>query len=165
MNAQFNNIGLIVGQIAGHLRDSGTRLAVAESCTGGWIAKVLTDLPGSSAWFEYGFVSYGNNAKASMLGVDAMLIEQHGAVSQEVAEAMAHGAANAAGADWSLAVTGVAGPDGGTRAKPVGTVWFAWRDPRGTVDSDRQCFAGNRDGIRRATVAHALSGLFDRMRQ
>jgi nicotinamide-nucleotide amidase len=134
------------------------KLATAESCTGGWIAKCLTDVSGSSAWFEYGFVTYGNSAKESMLAVDPQLIEQHGAVSREVVQAMAVAAHAVSEADIAVAVSGIAGPDGGTEDKPVGTVWLAWLGPRGRANSERALFAGDRDAIRRQAVAAALNG-------
>lgn len=134
------------------------KLATAESCTGGWIAKCLTDVPGSSAWFEYGFVTYGNSAKESMLAVDPQLIEQHGAVSREVVQAMAVAAHAVSEADIAVAVSGIAGPDGGTEDKPVGTVWLAWLGPRGRANSESALFAGDRDAIRRQAVAAALNG-------
>jgi nicotinamide-nucleotide amidase len=134
------------------------KLATAESCTGGLIAAACTDLAGSSDWFERGFVSYSNQAKTEMLGVDAQLIATHGAVSEPVARAMAQGALQHALAQVSVAVTGVAGPGGGTAAKPVGTVWFAWATPAG-ITSEVQHFAGDRAAVRAATVAHALGRL------
>ncbi len=137
-------------------------VATAESCTGGWIAKTITDIPGSSEWFEYGFVSYGNNAKTEMLGVDAALIEQHGAVSEQVARAMVTGAAGRATARFAVAVTGVAGPAGGTPEKPVGTVWFAWQCGS-SVDAECHQFDGDRDTVRRQTVTAALLGLAERV--
>jgi len=149
----------LVLQIAEGLSDTGRKLAVAESCTGGWIAKSLTDLPGSSAWFEYGFTTYGNNAKTDMLGVAPGLIDTFGAVSKEVAEAMAMGALARSGADLAVAVTGVAGPDGGTAEKPVGTVWFAWALKDKGLHSATQCFPGDRNEVRQQTVDRALQGL------
>jgi nicotinamide-nucleotide amidase len=143
------------------LRD-GRRLATAESCTGGFIAKCLTDVPGSSAWFERGYVTYSNAAKSTDLGVSAALIARQGAVSEPVARAMARGALRASGADLAVAVTGIAGPDGGTPGKPVGTVWFAWARRQGTriaVSSRCRRFRGDRDAVRRQTVAQAIAGL------
>ena len=140
-----------------HARDA--KLATAESCTGGWIAKSLTDVAGSSAWFEYGFVTYGNNAKADMLGVDPEVIDRHGAVSREVATAMAMGARVVSGADLAVAVTGIAGPDGGSDDKPVGTVWFAWDGPGRRTASRLECFEGDREAVRRQTVAASLHGV------
>jgi nicotinamide-nucleotide amidase len=146
-------------RVAGALGDRGERLATAESCTGGWIAKCLTDQSGSSAWFEYGYVSYGNNAKTAMLGVEPDLLERHGAVSREVAERMVTGAQAAASAGYALAVTGIAGPDGGSADKPVGTVWLAWAGPDGQPVCRVEHFSGSREQIRRQTVQAALSGL------
>ena len=133
-------------------------LATAESCTGGMIAAACTDLAGSSQWFERGFVTYSNAAKVEMLGVPAALIEQEGAVSEAVARAMADGALAHSQAHVSLAVTGVAGPTGGSEAKPVGTVWFAWC-VNGETHSEMQHFVGDRAAIRAATVRYALQRL------
>ena len=133
-------------------------LATAESCTGGMIAAACTDLSGSSQWFERGFVTYSNEAKAEMLGVPPGLIEQHGAVSEPVARAMADGVLAHSRAQVSLAVTGVAGPTGGTEAKPVGTVWFAWC-VGGETHSEMQHFAGDRAAVRTATLRYALKRL------
>ncbi|KQO15471.1 damage-inducible protein CinA [Acidovorax sp. Leaf78] len=133
-------------------------LATAESCTGGMIAAACTDLAGSSQWFERGFVTYSNDAKTDMLGVPAALIEQHGAVSEAVARAMADGALTHSQAQVSLAVTGVAGPTGGSDEKPVGTVWFAWC-VGGETHSEMQHFAGDRGTVRAATLRYALQRL------
>ncbi len=132
------------------------RMAVAESCTGGWIAKCCTDRAGSSSWFDRGFVTYSNGAKIDMLRVDAAALELHGAVSEIVAEQMAQGALDCAGVDASLAATGVAGPDGGTQEKPVGTVWFAWAMRGRGVRSGCVRFLGSRDSVRHQSVLHAL---------
>jgi len=153
------SITITSSQVADGLLGAGKRLTVAESCTGGWIAKTLTDLPGSSAWFEYGFTTYGNNAKTDLLGVSPGLIDTFGAVSKEVAEAMAMGALNRSGADLAVAVTGIAGPDGGTADKPVGTVWFAWAIKDTGLHSATHCFSGDRNAVREQTVAMALQGL------
>jgi nicotinamide-nucleotide amidase len=142
----------------------GTRVATAESCTGGWIAKVITDLPGSSDWFGYGIVSYSNAAKQELLGVSASTLVNHGAVSEPVVREMAEGAIRRGGADLAVAVSGVAGPFGGTPAKPVGTVWFAWaRIDNAGLRSDAEChhFGGDREAVRRQTVAVALKGLME----
>lgn len=133
-------------------------LATAESCTGGMIAAACTDLAGASDWFERGFVTYSNTAKTEMLGVPAALIEQEGAVSEAVARAMADGALAHSRAHASLAVTGVAGPTGGSDAKPVGTVWFAWC-VGGETHSEMQHFPGDRAAIRAATLRYALQRL------
>ena len=139
------------------------KLATAESCTGGLIAGACTDLSGSSNWFERGFVSYSNEAKTDMLGVDAALIERHGAVSEEVARAMALGAVVHSHAQVAVAVTGVAGPTGGSISKPVGTVCFGW-NINGQLDSEVQHFGGDRAAVRAATVRHALQRLVNRLR-
>ena len=152
---------VLVDRLATHLLAAGEKVTTAESCTGGWVAKTLTDIPGSSAWFEYGFVSYGDNAKVDLLGVDEALIDKHGAVSEPVAVAMVQGAATRAGAASAVAVTGVAGPTGGTPDKPVGTVWFAWQ-VRGAVEAECHVFPGDRDTVRRQTVTRALAGLVER---
>ncbi|TDJ42402.1 MAG: nicotinamide-nucleotide amidohydrolase family protein [Gammaproteobacteria bacterium] len=155
----MNVYQVLVERLASELTRQNAYIATAESCTGGWIAKVLTDMPGSSTWFEYGFVSYGNNAKSTMLNVDAALIEEHGAVSSEVVEAMVIGALEASGAQLALAVTGIAGPEGGTPDKPIGTVWFAFAAAGKGVVSACQQFEGDRDTVRRQTVSTALSGV------
>jgi nicotinamide-nucleotide amidase len=151
-----------VKTLASRLPALGFMLASAESCTGGMIAAQCTDLPGSSAWFDRGFVTYSNAAKAQMLGVPMALIEQHGAVSQEVACAMALGAAYRSGAQVTVAVTGIAGPDGGGPLKPVGTVWLAWT-VKGLVDSERVLLEGSRQEVRNAAMVHALQGLIQRL--
>ena len=145
-------------QISLRLLARGWMLATAESCTGGMIAAACTDLSGSSQWFERGFVTYSNEAKAEMLAVPPGLIEEHGAVSESVARAMADGALAHSRAQVSLAVTGIAGPTGGTEAKPVGTVWFAWCVD-GETHSEMQHFAGDRAAVRMATVRYALKRL------
>ena len=133
-------------------------LATAESCTGGLIAGACTDLAGSSVWFERGFVTYSNAAKTEMLGVDAALIATQGAVSEPVVRAMVQGALQHSKAQVAVAVTGVAGPTGGSAEKPVGTVWFGWATPAG-LHSEVQQFAGDRAAVRSATVHHALRQL------
>lgn len=150
-------------QISLQLIQQGHMLATAESCTGGMIAAACTDLAGASTWFERGFVTYSNAAKADMLGVPAALIEQEGAVSEAVARAMADGALRHSQAQVSLAVTGVAGPLGGSDAKPVGTVWFAWC-VNGETHSEMQHFAGDRATIRAATVRYTLQRLLGFLR-
>ena len=154
----------LCAQLAEILLRGQRKLASAESCTGGLIAAACTDLSGSSAWFERGFVSYSNHAKAEMLGVDAALIERHGAVSEAVARAMAHGALAHSRAHIAVAVTGVAGPSGGSKDKPVGTVWFGW-NIQGQLYSEVQHFEGDRATVRAATVQHALRQLLKRLGQ
>ncbi len=135
-------------------------LTTAESCTGGMIAAACTDLAGSSAWFERGFVTYSNEAKSDMLGVPAGLIATYGAVSEPVARAMASGAVQNSKAQVALSVTGIAGPSGGSPDKPVGTVWFGWATPDG-VWSDMQRFDGDRAAVRAATVRHSITRLIE----
>ncbi len=137
-------------------------MATAESCTGGLIAGACTDLSGSSDWFERGFVTYSNAAKTELLGVPADIIAVHGAVSEPVARAMAAGALVRSQAQLAVAVTGVAGPTGGSAGKPVGTVWFGWATPQGLF-TEHQRFDGDRAAVRQATVAHALAGLLQRL--
>ncbi|MFZ3218995.1 MAG: CinA family protein [Rhodoferax sp.] len=148
----------VCGLLADLLLKNHWRLATAESCTGGLIAAACTDLTGSSNWFERGFISYSNEAKTELLGVDAALIAREGAVSEPVVRAMAHGAVQHAHAQVAVAVTGVAGPTGGSREKPVGTVWFGWATPTGVV-SEMRHFDGDRAQVRAATVLHALHRL------
>ena len=136
------------------------RLAVAESCTGGWIGKTVTDVAGSSQWFDGGIVAYSNAAKIGLLGVSGDVLAAHGAVSEEAVRAMAEGARSRFAADFAVAVSGVAGPGGGTADKPVGTVHFAWAEPGG-VTAARRIFAGSRESVRRLTVALALERLIE----
>ena len=149
-------------KLATMLMDKGWMLATAESCTGGLIAAACTEMAGSSDWFERGFVPYSNEAKIELLGVDAAAIEAHGAVSEVVARAMAFGAVRRSHARVSVAVTGIAGPGGGSKDKPVGTVWFGFMLD-GHLTSEVQRFDGDRGAVRQATVAHALNGLVLRL--
>jgi len=148
----------VLAEISSRLLARGQMLATAESCTGGLIAAACTDLAGSSQWFERGFVTYSNAAKTELLGVDAALIAAHGAVSEPVARAMAEGALARSHAQASVAVTGVAGPTGGSAEKPVGTVWLAWCVD-GRTHSALRHFAGDRAAVRAATVRLALEQL------
>jgi len=154
----MNDIAALVARLAPLLIVRGAMLATAESCTGGLIAGACTDLAGSSAWFERGFVTYSNEAKVEMLGVDATTIAQHGAVSEPVVRAMVQGAIAQSKARLAVAVTGVAGPSGGTPDKPVGTVWFGWAVD-GQVYAEHRRFDGDRAAVRAATVQHALEEL------
>jgi len=147
-------------------RDAGTllirraiRCATAESCTGGWVAQVLTSVGGSSAWFERGFVTYSNAAKHQMLGVPWAVLNEYGAVSVETAAAMAQGALRHSEAGVTVAVTGIAGPEGGTADKPVGTVAFGWAMIGASADTELAQFAGDRTAIRWQAVEHAIAGL------
>lgn len=159
---QEQSIQTMIGQLAELMLSRGWMLATAESCTGGMIAAACTDLAGSSNWFERGLVSYSNAAKTELLGVPKALITQHGAVSEAVARAMAQGAVNHSPAQVSVAVTGVAGPGGGTADKPVGTVWFGFC-VNGQLSSELCLFEGDRAAVRTATVRHALASLIKRL--
>jgi nicotinamide-nucleotide amidase len=151
-----------VEHLAAVLLARGWMLAAAESCTGGLIAAACTDLAGSSEWFDRGFVTYSNEAKTDLLDVAPALIEAHGAVSEVVARAMAFGAVRRSRARVSVAVTGIAGPSGGSPDKPVGTVWFGFM-VNGRLTSETRRFAGDRAAVRQATVAHALEALLLRL--
>ena len=148
-------------RIGEQLKARQATVTAAESCTGGWIAKVFTDVSGSSAWFERGFVTYSNEAKQQMVGVQSATLAQYGAVSEQTVREMAQGACHAASAEYGIAVSGIAGPDGGSAEKPVGTVWFAIAGPDGHVLSQRQIFAGDREAVRRQAVCWALQTLLD----
>ena len=143
------------------LKAGGLKLATAESCTGGWIGKAVTDIAGSSEWFERGFVTYSDESKAAMLGVRATILEQHGAVSEAVVREMAEGAAHWSRAQVAVAVSGIAGPDGGSEEKPVGTVWIGWRWADGRVTARHFLFKGDRDSVRFQAVLAALEGLVE----
>jgi len=145
-------------QLGALLLERGWSVTTAESCTGGWIAKVLTDVAGSSQWFDRGFVTYSNEAKSEMLGVPAAELAVHGAVSEAVVAAMAAGAAQRAGSQCAVAVSGIAGPGGAAPDKPVGTVWLCWQ-VSGRIQTRVQRFDGDRDAVRRQSVAAALEGL------
>lgn len=150
-------------ELGDRLKKSEKVLSCAESCTGGFISKVVTDVAGCSSWFDRGFVTYTNQSKTELLGVPAEIISGHGAVSVDTARAMASGALAHSQASISVAVTGLAGPGGGSLDKPVGTVCFAWARRDGLQDVDVQHFKGDRDGIRRQTVAYALQGILARI--
>ncbi|MFZ4702438.1 MAG: CinA family protein [Candidatus Methylumidiphilus sp.] len=137
----------------------GHKLAVAESCTGGWICQAITDVAGSSAWFDRGFVTYTNEAKQDLLDVPKSILDSHGAVSAATVKAMTDGALRHSPADCALAVSGIAGPGGATLGKPVGTVWFAWQQREGKFSCLQQLFDGDRRSVRRQAVATALQGL------
>ncbi len=141
------------------LRAAHHRLVTAESCTGGWIAKAVTDIPGSSEWFDCGLAAYSYEAKQALLGVNPHTLEQHGAVSRETAIEMVSGAMVHSGASIAVAVTGIAGPGGGIQDKPVGTVWIAWKRRGGYPSAQLFHFDGDREAVRRQTVAAALRGV------
>ncbi len=145
------------------LLQRGEWLAAAESCTGGWLAQSVTAITGSSAWFDRGFVTYSNAAKVDMLGVPETTLERHGAVSEATARAMAQGALAHSRADWSVAITGIAGPSGGSPEKPVGTVCFAWARGDDACEAQTCHFPGDRAEVREQSVRHALRGLLARI--
>lgn len=151
--------------LAGQLLRRRQLLAVAESCTGGWLAKACTDRAGSSGWFERGIVSYSNAAKQDLLGVNAATLDRHGAVSREVVLEMAAGVLARSQANWAVAISGVAGPGGGTQQKPVGTVWFSWVGPGGWQLAQKTRFEGDRDAVRHQAVATALQVLLQRLNE
>ena len=156
-------LNLMAEQVAHLLRKAGLRMATAESCTGGWIAKTCTDLAGSSEWFECGFVTYSNEAKQGMIGVSADTLEQYGAVSEQVAAEMAQGAVVRSLAEVSVSVTGIAGPGGATENKPVGMVCFGWAIPGQPVKTETTRFDGGREAVRAQTVEYALRVLVCRL--
>lgn len=152
-------ISELVTEVGDKLADHGLKVATAESCTGGWVTKVLTDRPGSSVYTDAGLVTYSNQAKQSLLGVSTIALERYGAVSEPVAREMVLGVLARTQANLALAVTGVAGPGGGSEEKPVGTVWFAWGRRGDQPVAACRCFAGDREAIRRQAVVFALQGL------
>lgn len=154
----MDSISHLAAQLGRQLQAAGAQVSTAESCTGGGIAEAITRIPGSSAWFEAGYVTYSNAQKSQQLGVPAELFSNVGAVSREVVEAMVRGAQARSGARYAVAVSGVAGPDGGSPEKPVGTVWLAWGDGE-RLYSVRKQFGGDRGEVRRQTVEAALAGL------
>lgn len=153
----------LIAALAQALQTRGEWLATAESCTGGMIAAQITDRAGSSAWFERGLVTYSNLAKTELLGVEPALLAEHGAVSQACAEAMARGLLRACPVDWGVAVTGIAGPGGGTPDKPVGTVWIAWIQRGQKPQAHRFGFEGDRASVRAQAAQAALEGLLYRI--
>lgn len=156
-------IARLVEQLAALLPAHGQRMATAESCTGGLIAAACTDVAGSSAWFERGYVTYSNQAKQADIGVPEALLIEHGAVSEPVVAAMLAGTLKAAGSDWAMAVSGVAGPGGGSADKPVGTVFIGWQARGKPAEVVRYQFEGDRIAVRRASVLAALVGLRERV--
>ena len=164
--AKSDPIHKLAKALVDELAAANKAVSTAESCTGGWISKAITDIPGSSVVFGYGIVCYSNGAKESMLGVKNQTLNEHGSVSEPAVTEMAEGAINLSGSDLAVAVSGIAGPSGGTDEKPIGTVWFAWavRD-QGKVRVDANCehFDGDRALVRELTVAHAIQGVLDRL--
>jgi nicotinamide-nucleotide amidase len=164
MDAEFVTLSEAVGSAAlAPSRQRRLLIATAESCTGGWAAQVITHTAGSSEWFDRGFVTYSNEAKIELLGVPAEILAQFGAVSPETAAKMAEGALKNSKALISLAITGIAGPTGGSPGKPVGTVCFAWCRVGQIADTETRVFAGDRETVRRQAVIHALQGLLLRL--
>lgn len=154
-----DDLNRLAGAVADDVRAHNQMLVTAESCTGGWIAKVCTDLEGSSSWFDAGVVTYSYGAKEALLGVNPHTLERTGAVSEETVLEMVSGALARFGAGVAVAVTGIAGPSGGTLEKPVGTVWIGWKHRGGYARAECFHFDGDRDAVRRQTVAAALSGV------
>ena len=145
--------------LGARLLQRGWVMTCAESCTGGWLAKCVTDVAGSSAWFERGWVTYGNAAKQQLLGVDEAVLSRYGAVSEQTVRAMLAGALHRSAADLGVSISGIAGPGGAVAGKPVGTVWLAWGRRDGKLSVQHRRFAGDRDAVRRAATACALRGL------
>lgn len=156
-----NTLYALAQQLGARLRSLDQTLAVAESCTGGWIGQAVTDVAGSSAWFDRGFVTYSNHAKQELLDVSAELLATHGAVSEETVRAMVAGALRHSHADCAVAVSGIAGPGGATSGKPIGTVWFAWQRRDGLSHARCECFDGDRRAVRGQAVLTALQGIMD----
>ncbi|HIG36520.1 MAG TPA: CinA family protein [Oceanospirillaceae bacterium] len=159
MSNQLQKQHDLILALGGRLSQKGLIMATAESCTGGGIGAEITAVAGSSGWFSGGIISYSNSAKINLLKVSSGLLEAHGAVSEAVVEAMALGGCRALNADVCVAVSGVAGPSGGTAEKPVGSVWVAWAQSNGAVASELFQFVGNRQSVRQQTIAAALEGM------
>jgi len=159
----MNELEILAQELGSALLARGEWLAVAESCTGGWLAQSVTAIAGSSGWFDRGFVTYSNGAKVDMLGVPDTTLERHGAVSEATARAMAQGVLAHSRADWAVAITGIAGPSGGSAEKPVGTVCFAWAAQEQGCEAQTCHFAGDRAAVREQSVRHALTGLLQRL--
>ncbi|MCL2525232.1 MAG: nicotinamide-nucleotide amidase [Betaproteobacteria bacterium] len=154
-----DDLEALAGELGAALLARGAWLAAAESCTGGWLAQAVTAIAGSSAWFDRGFVTYSNAAKMDMLGIPEATLERHGAVSEATARAMAEGALAKSRADWAVAITGIAGPGGGSPDKPVGAVCFAWAAKESGCLAQTRHFPGDRTAVREQSVRHALRGL------
>jgi len=163
MSLSDDEIVALAAELGRRLASRRALVTAAESCTGGLVAGAITSIPGSSGWFQRGFVTYSNEAKTEMLGVPAETLARHGAVSEETARSMAEGALRAGRANYAVAITGVAGPDGGTPAKPVGMVCFGWAALDGSTTSTTKRLPGDRAAVRHASVIVALQGLIDRI--
>lgn len=159
----MNDLETLARQLGNLLLERGEWLTAAESCTGGWLAQSVTAIAGSSGWFDRGFVTYSNAAKVDMLGIPETTLERHGAVSEATARAMAQGALAHSRADWAVAITGIAGPSGGSAEKPVGTVCFAWAGRELGCEAQTCRFDGDRAAVREQSVRHALNGLLARV--
>jgi len=159
-NMTDNTLYELSKQVGQALAQRKATVTTAESCTGGWIAKVITDVAGSSAWFERGFVTYSNQAKQQLVGVSPQTLEAYGAVSEQVVLEMATGALQEAQADYAVSVSGIAGPDGGSAEKPVGTVWFGFANNRGQTFAQKALFSGDREAVRRQATEFALQTLW-----
>ena len=146
-------------QLGLRLQKQQRRLATAESCTGGWLGKIITDIAGSSYWYDRGFITYSNQAKQDLLNVPPDILQAHGAVSEQTARAMVQGVLTHSPADVALSITGIAGPEGGTLDKPVGLVWFGWAVRDGELLSEHRIFRGDREAVRRQACLHALQGV------
>lgn len=157
-NDQLNQLCAAVGT---RLQSNNATITVAESCTGGWISKVMTDISGSSKWFEMGFITYSDKAKQQLIGVNRASLKQWGAVSEQVVREMALGALHIADADFAISVSGIAGPDGGSAEKPTGTIWFAFASAQGELMARLQMFSGDREAVRYQAVGFALQTLYD----
>ncbi|MGC6389788.1 nicotinamide-nucleotide amidase [Ewingella sp. S1.OA.A_B6] len=150
---QLRQLSVLAGN---SLKQKGLWITCAESCTGGWVAKAITDIAGSSAWFDRGFVTYSNTSKHQLLGVAEATLNEFGAVSEQTVREMAQGALHAAGANLALSISGIAGPDGGSEAKPVGTVWFGFADSEGRILAIKQHFSGDRESVRLQAAVFSL---------
>ncbi|MEW6446410.1 MAG: CinA family protein [Pseudomonadota bacterium] len=158
-----DQIGELACRLGQALAERGMRLAVAESCTGGWLAKAVTDMPGSSAWFDRGFITYSNLSKQEMLGVSEAVLQAHGAVSEACVRAMAEGALVHSPADVSVAISGIAGPGGATPGKPLGVVWVAWARHGAETSARMFHFKGDREAVRAQAVVAGCEGLLERL--
>ncbi|MDH5547236.1 MAG: nicotinamide-nucleotide amidase [Gammaproteobacteria bacterium] len=157
----LNQLSVLSEKCGELLRQNGLILATAESCTGGWVAKAITDIAGSSQWFDRGFVTYTNISKTELLDVNPVTLTQYGAVSKEVVSEMALGALRFSQANISVAISGIAGPGGGSQDKPVGTVWFAWAKHGELQNAESLLFAGDRESVRFSAVLHAIQKTYE----
>jgi nicotinamide-nucleotide amidase len=160
--SNLQNLTAITQQIGEILCKKNAKLTTAESCTGGGISKAITAVSGSSQWFEFGFVTYANTAKQKLLGVSQETLDQYGAVSEQVVREMAQGAIQQSNADYAIAVSGIAGPDGGTEQKPVGTVWVCWQTPQ-QIWTHKFILKGDRQAIRTAAIKNSLQQLLQHL--